>query len=98
MTDYFGSQAPESIDRYVLLDAQDWMSDEQITALWQEIDRTAKPGARVIFRTAASDSPLETALPSAILARWHYDQGTSQRLLTHDRSAIYGGFHIYERR
>ena len=98
MTDYFGSQAPESIDRYVLLDAQDWMSDEQITALWQEIDRTAKPGARVIFRTAASDSPLETALPSAILARWHYDQGTSQRLLTHDRSAIYGGFHNYERR
>lgn len=98
MTDYFGSQGAESNDRYVLLDAQDWMSDEQITALWREIDRTAKPGARVIFRTAASDSPLETALPPAILAHWHYDQETSQRLLTHDRSAIYGGFHIYERR
>ena len=41
--------------RYVLLDAQDWMNNEQITALWREIDRTADTrDARVIFRTAGA--------------------------------------------
>ena len=39
-----------SRDRYVLLDAQDWMTNAQLEALWTEITRTARPGARVIFR------------------------------------------------
>ena len=36
-----------SFDRYVLLDAQDWMGDADLTKLWSEITRTARPGARV---------------------------------------------------
>jgi len=28
----------------VLLDAQDWMNDEALTALWSEITRTARIG------------------------------------------------------
>ena len=44
-----------SFDRYVLLDAQDWMTDADLTALWTQITRTARPGARVIFRTAADE-------------------------------------------
>jgi S-adenosylmethionine-diacylglycerol 3-amino-3-carboxypropyl transferase len=43
--------------RYVLLDAQDWMTDGQLNALWQ-ITCTARPGARVLFRTAAAPSLL----------------------------------------
>ena len=53
----------ESFDRYVLLDAQDWMSDAELTELWGEITRTARPGARVIFRTAAE--PTDPAGPCA---------------------------------
>ena len=52
-TEHLATLSAASRDRYILLDAQDWMSDAQLTALWGEISRTAKPGARVLFRTAA---------------------------------------------
>ncbi len=52
--EYLTDCPPASRDRYVLLDAQDWMTDAQLTALWTEITRTARPGARVVFRTAAA--------------------------------------------
>src|SRR5690242_12711160 len=48
MTDFLRDQAARSLHRYVLLDAQDWMTADQITRLWTEIDRTAVEGdARV---------------------------------------------------
>ncbi|MFX5714166.1 DUF3419 family protein, partial [Acinetobacter baumannii] len=51
--DYLDSMPAQSLDRFILLDAQDWMTDEQLTRIWSEITRTAKPGARVLYRTAA---------------------------------------------
>jgi S-adenosylmethionine-diacylglycerol 3-amino-3-carboxypropyl transferase len=79
----------------VLLDAQDWMTDAQLDALWTEITRTARPGARVIFRTAAEPSLLPGRLAPELLDRWHYAAETSLALAQRDRSAIYGGFHFY---
>ena len=84
-----------SVDRYVLLDAQDWMTDAQLDALWTEITRTAAPGARVIFRTAAPETLLPGRLSPAILARWDYRCDASREFTARDRSAIYGGFHLY---
>ncbi len=52
-----------SFDRYVLLDAQDWMNDADLTDLWTQITRTARPGARVIFRTAADERLLPGRIP-----------------------------------
>jgi S-adenosylmethionine-diacylglycerol 3-amino-3-carboxypropyl transferase len=98
MTDFLATQEDASLDRYVLLDAQDWMSPAQLEALWREIGRTARPGARVIFRTAAQPSPLEESLPESVLAPWRYERERSAELLLADRSAIYGGFHLYVRR
>ena len=95
VTEYLASCPDASRDRYVLLDAQDWMTDEQLDSLWTEITRTAKPGARVIFRTAAEPSLLTGRLDPALLDRWHYEADRSRDLTTRDRSAIYGGFHLY---
>lgn len=95
MTDFLESQPEKSLDCYVLLDAQDWMNEEQITALWHQITRTAAPGARVIFRTAGPDSPLERKLPATVLERWVYEPESAQTYFDKDRSSIYGGFHIY---
>ena len=86
------------IDAYVLLDAQDWMSRTKIAALWAEITRTARPGARVIFRTAGEETPLPQMLPAEILALWCYEDERSRELHARDRSAIYGGFHLYRLR
>ncbi len=97
VTDFLSHEADASMDRYVLLDAQDWMGPPQLRQLWQEIDRTARPEARVIFRTAGRASPLEAALPPELLARWRTESDLATALFRRDRSAIYGGFHIYSR-
>lgn len=95
VTDFLRSQSDQSMDRYVLLDAQDWMSDEQLTELWGEILRTARPGARVIFRTAGEETILPGRVPSQILDRFTYEATDSKELGARDRSSIYGGFHLY---
>jgi S-adenosylmethionine-diacylglycerol 3-amino-3-carboxypropyl transferase len=95
ITEYLAACPDASRDRYVLLDAQDWMTDAQLNALWTEITRTARPGARVIFRTAGEPSLLPGRLDQAILDRWCYDEEASRAFTRADRSAIYGGFHLY---
>ena len=95
ITEFLQSQPVESFDCYIFLDAQDWMNTHQLNELWQEVLRTAQPGARVIFRTAGEDSPLTGCLNKDILKKWHYDPSVSEEAVKKDRSSIYGGFHVY---
>jgi S-adenosylmethionine-diacylglycerol 3-amino-3-carboxypropyl transferase len=95
MTDMLAGSDAASFDRYVFLDAQDWMTDAQLTALWTEVTRTARPGARVLFRTAAEPSLLPGRLLDALLDRWDYRVEDSLDYTARDRSAIYGGVHLY---
>ena len=95
MTEHLGALPDQSRDRYILLDAQDWMTDAQLTALWSEITRTARPGARVLFRTAAAPSLLPGRIPQELLDRWDYRAEESLDYTRRDRSAIYGGVHLY---
>jgi S-adenosylmethionine-diacylglycerol 3-amino-3-carboxypropyl transferase len=94
-TDELRNRPAASMDRYILLDAQDWMTPADLTALWTEITRTARVGARVIFRTAGKESVLPGRIPETILDRWSYDEAASETHAAADRSAIYGGFHLY---
>jgi S-adenosylmethionine-diacylglycerol 3-amino-3-carboxypropyl transferase len=94
-TELLASKGAGQVDRFVLLDAQDWMTDRQLNELWTEITRTAAPGARVIFRTAAEPSLLPGRVSDTLLDQWSYEAETSQELSARDRSAIYGGFHLY---
>ncbi len=95
ITGFLQSQQEESFDCYIFLDAQDWMNAQQMTELWTEVMRTAAPGARVIFRTAAEESPLPGALPKEMLGQWHYNEAECRAMVAQDRSSIYGGFHVY---
>ncbi len=95
MTSRLAGEPAAGIDRFILLDAQDWMDDRQLNALWSQITRTARPGARVLFRTAAEPSLLPGRVAPALLDRWHYDVARSQAATTADRSSIYGGAHLY---
>lgn len=94
-TERLEEEADDSLDAYVLLDAQDWMTDAQLNAIWAEITRTAQPGARVIFRTAAEATLLPGRVSDEILDRWTYEEDRSLELGAQDRSSIYGGFHLY---
>ncbi|MGD9830494.1 MAG: DUF3419 family protein [Hyphomicrobiaceae bacterium] len=95
LTDYLAGLPAQSVDRFVLLDAQDWMTDGDLASLWGEITRTAKPEGRVAFRTAGTTTILPGRVPEMILGKWHYEAGRSAELGARDRSAIYGGFHLY---
>jgi S-adenosylmethionine-diacylglycerol 3-amino-3-carboxypropyl transferase len=95
LTERLAAEPTASLDAYVLLDAQDWMTDAQLNALWAEITRTARPGARVIFRTAGLPTLLPGRVEARLLDRWRYEEETSAELCRQDRSAIYGGFHLY---
>jgi S-adenosylmethionine-diacylglycerol 3-amino-3-carboxypropyl transferase len=95
MTDLLAAAPAASYDSFILLDAQDWMTDADLTALWTQMTRTARPGARVIFRTAADERLLPGRIPDALLAAWGYDAARSAAFTIADRSAIYGGFHLY---
>ena len=95
LIEYLKQQPEESLDRFVLLDSQDWMTAEVMTDLWTQIARVGKPGTRIIFRTASPESPIETALPPDLRARFNYEEAQSKAWFQQDRSAIYGGFHVY---
>src|SRR5690606_12921993 len=95
LTDFLAAKPGGSVDRFVLLDAQDWMTDFQLNELWTEITRTAAPGARVVFRTAAEPSLLPDRVAESTLSRWEYREAESRLFHARDRSCIYGGMHLY---
>lgn len=96
MTGFLQGCAPASVDCFVLLDAQDWMSDADLTELWTAITRAARPGARVIFRTAADERLLPGRIPNSLFLQWSYDEQRCRDWHDRDRSSIYGMFHLYE--
>ncbi len=96
LTEHLATLPAGSLDRYVLLDAQDWMTDDQLNALWREITRTARPGSRVLFRTAAEPSLLPGRVADEVLRQWNYHAAASLDYTARDRSSIYGGVHLYE--
>jgi S-adenosylmethionine-diacylglycerol 3-amino-3-carboxypropyl transferase len=98
MTAFLAAKPACSMDCYVLLDAQDWMNDADLNALWSQITRTARTGARVIFRTAANEKLLPGRVSEDILRHWKRKDARSDILHARDRSAIYGAFHLYELR
>jgi S-adenosylmethionine-diacylglycerol 3-amino-3-carboxypropyl transferase len=71
------------------------MRPPEVVELWSEIARVGQPGSRIIFRTAGSQSPIESALPPELRARFEYEEEEAKRLHLKDRSSIYGGFHLY---
>jgi S-adenosylmethionine-diacylglycerol 3-amino-3-carboxypropyl transferase len=97
LTQFLENRPDQSLHGFLFLDAQDWMDVNQLTALWKQVSRTATPGARVVFRTGGKCSPLEAMLPLEILKLWQTNPVENEALLLKDRSAIYGGVHVYER-
>lgn len=95
VTDEIRENPVGTFNRFVFLDAQDWMKPETIAELWGLVAERSEPGARVIFRTAGRLSPIEMALPEGLLSRFEYHKELSERLFKEDRASIYGGFHLY---
>ncbi len=97
LTAFLEEKAPETLSHFVFLDSQDWMPDHVLQDLWSEVGRVSQPQSRVIFRTAAAHSPVCAALESLGCKKFEYRRDESLSLYDQDRSAIYGGFHLYAR-
>ena len=95
VTDEIKTQPRGSFNRFVFLDAQDWMNADALTELWSAIAEKAEPNSRIIFRTAGAESPIETRLPQTLRENFVYERDASDRLFKQDRASIYGGFHLY---
>lgn len=94
--DHIKQQPAGAFNRFVFLDAQDWMNQETLTDLWTAIAARGGENTRIIFRTAGADSPIETALPTDLRQKFEYEKDWSLELFKQDRAAIYGGFHFYK--
>lgn len=102
----FLNTAASGISKFVLLDHMDWMSGAEPAALseeWSAILAAAKPGARVIFRSAA----LAVTYMDPLTVRWQgrdtrlgsllrYDGDRAAALHRLDRTRVYGSFYIVE--
>jgi S-adenosylmethionine-diacylglycerol 3-amino-3-carboxypropyl transferase len=94
---FLESLPARQIDAVVLLDSQDWMAPEEIRALWNAIDRAGSDDVRVIFRTAGTQSPLDSEQLASLREIWCRDEERSAIGFERDRSGIYGAFHCYAR-
>jgi S-adenosylmethionine-diacylglycerol 3-amino-3-carboxypropyl transferase len=95
ITDEIKAKPHNSFNRFVFLDAQDWMNAATMTDLWKAIADKGEASSRIIFRTAGASSPIETNLPSGLREKFHYEEEFSKQLFKQDRASIYGGFHLY---
>jgi S-adenosylmethionine-diacylglycerol 3-amino-3-carboxypropyl transferase len=95
VTEEIKNQPHNTFNRFVFLDAQDWMNAEMMTELWSAIAEKGKSGSRIIFRTAGVTSPIETNLPPDLREKFVYEKDLSKELFKQDRASIYGGFHLY---
>lgn len=95
VTEEIKSNPPNAFNRFVFLDAQDWMNPETLTDLWRAIAERGEENSRIIFRTASAFSPVETNLPEDLRRKFYYEKDWSHELFKQDRASIYGGFHLY---
>ncbi|MGI8469682.1 MAG: DUF3419 family protein [Pyrinomonadaceae bacterium] len=95
VTEEIKTQPKNSFNRFVFLDAQDWMNAGAMNDLWSAISQKGEKDSRIIFRTAGASSPVEKNLPPDLREKFVYEKGLSEELFKQDRASIYGGFHLY---
>ena len=84
MTEYLRSCGPRSIDGFALSNVGEWLDDSGIGALFGEVARTAKVGARVVFRNFVGWTDVPERWRGVIVER----RGYGDRLIARDRSLV----------
>lgn len=87
---------PGSYTHFILLDHQDWLADakpEILAREWQLILENARPGAKVLFRSAGKQC---TFLPDFVFDHVHFKTDKTERLHPEDRVGTYGSTYLAE--
>ncbi|HVQ27992.1 MAG TPA: BtaA family protein [Vicinamibacteria bacterium] len=83
----------EGFSAFVLLDHMDWLAESPrlLEEEWERIFASARPGARVIFRSGGTDARF---LPVSVARRLVFEAQRASLLHLQDRVGTYGSFHI----
>ena len=84
LTEYLRSCPPGSIDGFALSNVAEWLDDRGIDALFGEVVRTARLGARVVFRNFVGWTEVPERWQAVIVER----RGYGERLVQRDRSLV----------
>ena len=100
VTDYLRRAAP-GISRFALLDHMDWLGPRELAEEWEAILSRARPGSRVLCRSALPDVdylyPVTVCYrgrPTALGDLLRFDRERALALHARDRVHMYGSFHI----
>ena len=92
----FLKENPGKYSHFVLLDHQDWLAYNDIDALmeeWEQIFANARPGAKVLLRSAAMDIDF---IPDEVKKRLKFFPELTEPLHVTDRVGTYGSTHFAE--
>jgi S-adenosylmethionine-diacylglycerol 3-amino-3-carboxypropyl transferase len=84
MTAYLRSCRPRSIDGFALSNIAEWLDAGALDTLLSEVVRTARPGARVVFRNFVGWTDVPDRWRGMIVER----PGYGERLMRRDRSLV----------
>lgn len=82
-TDHLRTLPARSVDCFALSNICEWMQADEIRELFLEVERTAAPGARVVFRNFVG----HTVMPAG-LTRLREDKALGEALTRTDRSVV----------
>ncbi|MFC7245588.1 DUF3419 family protein [Catellatospora aurea] len=91
-TDYLRTQADASMTGFALSNICEWLSPDQIDELFAEIVRTARPGARLVFRNFAGWTEVPPRWRDAV----REDRARGEQLMRTDRSLCQRRFALCE--
>lgn len=84
LTEYLRSCAPRSIDGFALSNIGEWLDQRGLDELFTQIARTARPGARLVFRNFVGWTDVPDRWRNLIVER----PGYGERLMRRDRSLV----------
>ena len=84
LTEYLRSRPSASIDGFALSNIAEWLDDRGVDVLFAEVARTARIGARVVFRNFVGWTDVPERWRRVIVER----PGYGERLIRRDRSLV----------
>ena len=84
LTEYLRSCPPRSVRGFALSNVAEWLDERGMDGLFDEIARTAAPGARVVFRNFVGWTEIPERL-KRVIVECH---GYGERLIARDRSVV----------
>lgn len=90
LTEYLRTRPARSVHRFALSNVAEWMSDEEVLALFDEVVRTSAPGALVCFRNLVGWTEVPPSLRDVLV-----EETSARSLMARERSIMQRRFALF---